>query len=121
MVPVETRSLTFPRFGRIRRTERIQVVRLNVALEDITRYGVNLALRQFAKIGREAMLRKYGGGRSRKWYVVADYDLKLICRAAHELQGFGPLPPGPDTFRSYDARDHLQGMGILIVEVKDSG
>ena len=70
-----------------------------MALEDITADSICRAQRKFEIIGRDAMLARYGGGRARKWYIKGGYDLKLICRAAHEIQGLGPLPPGPGTFR----------------------
>ncbi len=85
-----------------------------MALEDITRAGIALAIDEFERIGRDAMLEKYRGGRARNWYVHGEYDLKLTCRAAHEHQGLGPLPPGPDTFRTYDAREHLRALGLPV-------
>ena len=85
-----------------------------MALEEITREGITLAIDEFERIGRDAMLNKYRGGRARTWYVYGKYDLKLTCRAAHEHQGLGPLPPGPGTFKTYDARDHLNELGIPV-------
>ena len=63
-------------------------------LRDITREGVESAIREFDRIGLDGMLRKYGGGRSTRWYIVKKYDQKLVLRAAHELQGLGRLPSG---------------------------
>ena len=85
-----------------------------MALEDITRAGIVLAIDEFERIGRDAMLEQYRGGRARNWYVDGEYDLKLTCRAAHEHQGLGPLPPGRGTFRTYDAREHLRALGLRV-------
>lgn len=67
-----------------------------MGVTEITRKGVDLALQEFSRIGLDAMIEKYGGGRSTKWYVEAGnwrYDQKLIARAAHVHEGFGELPP----------------------------
>ena len=69
---------------------------------------------EFEQIGRVAMLEKCRGGRARNWNVNGEYDLKRACRAAHENQGFGPLPPVPESFRTYDARAHLGAHGLPV-------
>ena len=93
-----------------------------MALRDITEDSVQLACKAFDAIGLQEMLEKYGGGPSKKWYIrVAQqlYDQKLILRAAHELQGLGPLPPGPGTFDAHQARDHLVDLGFTVAAVRD--
>ena len=85
-------------------------------LRDITREGVESAIREFDRIGLDGMLRKYGGGRSTRWYIVKKYDQKLVLRAAHELQGLGRLPSGRGTFTASDARRHLKKLDIRPVE-----
>lgn len=88
-------------------------------LRDITREGVEIAIRDFDRIGLDGMLRKYGGGRSTKWYIERrgqKYDQKLVLRAAHELQGLGRLPSGPGTFTSRDAQLHLDKLDIKPVD-----
>lgn len=57
-------------------------------LRDITREGVESAIREFDRIGLDGMLRKYEGGRATRWYIERrekKYDQKLVLRAAHEL------------------------------------
>ena len=67
-----------------------------MAVNEITNTGVELALDEFNRTGLDAMLAKYGGGPSRKWYVEVGnwrYDQKLLIRAAHVHEGLGKLPP----------------------------
>ena len=92
-----------------------------MAVTDITRKGVDLALQEFSRIGLDAMIEKYGGGRSTKWYVEAGswrYDQKLIARAAHVHEGFGELPPrGPGRFHANESRRQLKDvLGYSVVE-----
>lgn len=89
-----------------------------MALEDVTREGIRRAIDEFEQIGREAMLKEYLGGRSRYWYIDGKYDLKLICRAAHELQGLGKLPPGDDSFSTDDARRHMSVLRLSVDYLK---
>ena len=92
-----------------------------MAVSDITRNGVDLALEEFDRLGLDAMIEKYGGGRSTRWYVEVGnwrYDQKLIARAAHVHEGFGELPPrGPGRFHANESRRHLtEVLGYRIVE-----
>ena len=67
-----------------------------MAVKDVTVDRVEAAIEEFHRTGLEAMLEKYGGGPSTKWYLEvgsARYDQKLVVRAAHVLQGLGNLPP----------------------------
>ena len=55
-------------------------------VKDVTREGVEAAIEEFHCTGLEAILEKYGGGPSTKWYLEvgsARYDQKLVVRAAH--------------------------------------
>lgn len=97
-----------------------------MALKDVTRNGVDQALDEFDKIGLNAMLEKYEGGASTKWYIQRNdlrsgrkllYDQKLVLRAAHQHDGFGPLPPGRGTFNAHDARRHLKRLRYLVVPI----
>ena len=57
-----------------------------MAVKDVTRGGVELALEEFRAVGPLAMLEVYRGDLSKKWYVEVGnwrYDLKLVVRAAH--------------------------------------
>lgn len=90
-----------------------------MTLREVTTEGVERAIREFDRIGPDAMLRKYSGGKSTKWYIERHgkpYDQKLVLRAAHELQGLGPLPAGRGTFQAGDARRHLRKLGYRVVD-----
>lgn len=95
-----------------------------MALGDVTRTGVDLALKEFNRIELTNMLEKYGGGRSTKWYIqIGDryYDQKLICRAAHEHQELGPLPSGRGTFKANEAKRLLIKLGYCVTEKSTAG
>ena len=91
-----------------------------MALEDITdKDMVERALKEFDRLGIDAMLEKYGGGPSTRWYVRFEdkcYDQKLVLRAAHQLSDLGPLPPGRGTFTAAEARRWLDKLGFDVVE-----
>ena len=90
-----------------------------MALGEVTREAVERALREFDREGREAMLERFGGGPSTKWYVRRfgkHYDQKLVLRAAHELSGLGPLPSGRGTFTAAHARRFLERLGFEVVD-----
>ena len=89
-----------------------------MALRDINRSSVLMAMKEFREKGIYAMLEKYGGGQSRWMYINYDgcrYDLKVTVRAAHEIQGLGPLPPGEGTFTAGQAESKLVELGFQIV------
>lgn len=101
---------------------RIKVVNKGSGLSSIHRDSVIKAIDEFNKIGLNKMLHKYGGGVSMKWYIHyngKNYDQKLICRAAHSLQGLGPLPPGPGTFKAGEARRKLEKLGFDVRKLND--
>ena len=90
-----------------------------MALRDIMREEVELALKEFDSIGVKGMIERYSGGRSTNWYIqIGDrrYDQKLICRAAHEHQGLGPLPSGRGTFKANETKRHLKKLGYCLTE-----
>lgn len=87
-------------------------------LRDVTREGVERAREEFDHVGLDGMVAKYGGGPSTKWYLACGdqcYDLKLVLRAAHQLQGLGPLPSERGTFTSYQARKHLKKLDLQVI------
>lgn len=94
-----------------------------MAIGNIDRDMVLRALKEFDRIGRDEMLKRYSSGpsgRSTKWYISyggRQYDQKLILRAAHEMAGMGPLPTGKGTFTAYDARRHLENLGFEVIPV----
>ena len=84
-------------------------------LRDVTREGVEMALREFDRIGQDAMLAKYGGRPSTRWHIEHEgnyYDQKLVLRAAHQLQGLGSILPGRGTFTSLQSRRHAKQLGF---------
>ena len=84
-------------------------------LRDVTREGVEMALQEFDRIGRDAMLAKYGGRPSTRWHIEHEenyYDQKLVLRAAHQLQDLGPIPPGRGVFTALQGRKHVKKLGF---------
>ena len=89
-----------------------------VALKDIDKQMVEASIKQFDCLGREGMLARNSGGRSRRWHVYFNYryyDQKLLLRGAHELGGLGSLPSGRGTFKAVRARKHLKCLGFRVV------
>ena len=90
-----------------------------MAVKDVTTDGVEAAIEEFRRTGLDAMLEKYGGGPSTKWYLEvgsARYDQKLVVRAAHVLQGLGNLPPlVPGDFTAGHSRHRLERLGYRVV------
>ena len=100
-----------------------------MALKDVTRNGVDQALDEFNRIGLDGMIEKYGGGASTKWYIQHRNhpsgrnrlsDQKVVLRAAHQHDGFGPLPAGPGTFTADHARRHLEQLGYFVEAIKSA-
>ena len=90
-----------------------------MAVNAVTKASVQSALEQFRRTGLQAMLERYGGGPSTRWYVRVDhllYDQKLVVRAAHVIQGLGDLSPrGPGSFDAGQARSLLVRLGYRVV------
>ena len=107
------------------RTSSVGISSLTV--KDVTTHGVEAAIEQFRRTGLEAMLEKYGGGPSTKWYLEVGrsrYDQKLVVRAAHVLQRLRDLPPLArlpqlthdfDDFSSFDSRNALISLSPIFV------
>lgn len=95
-----------------------------MAVRDITGTGVESALEEFRRIGLDAMLDEYGGGRSTDWYAQVGnrlYDQKLLIRAAHVHQGYEPLPPhGPGSFHARQATSRLKSLDYRIVGKREA-
>lgn len=92
-----------------------------MAFGDVTREGVESACKEFDRVGRDAMLAKYGGRPSSKLYIEHKgkyYDQRLILRAAHALQ-FSKLLPikrgAKENFTTYQIRRHLTDLGFNVV------
>ena len=91
-----------------------------MAVRDVTRDSVESALAEFRRIGPDAMLKKYGGERSTRYYVLdgdRGFDQKLVVRAAHVHQDLGELPPrGPGWFNAGQAHGLLKRLKFLVVD-----
>ena len=90
-----------------------------MAVKDIEKNSVNAAIAEFSRLRQRAMLAKYGGGGSRRWYLKVDgchYDQKLVIRAAHVNQGLGALAPaGSERFHADEAKRQLEKLGYRVV------
>ncbi len=91
-----------------------------MAYNDTDRKTVKKAIDVFNRVGREVLLKQYGGQPSTCWYVNFQgklYDQKLILRVAHDLQGLGALPAGKGTFKAKQARQHLCDLGFCVQRI----
>ena len=95
-----------------------------MALKDITQKEVKAAIKEFDKEGSEEILRKYGGGKSRQYYLEYNgkyYDQKLIARVAHGyLLGEQPLKArgrGNQRANGTKTKKHLEKLGFNIVDI----
>ena len=90
-----------------------------MAVKDIGKSAVEAAIEEFRGSHLDAMLEKYGGGPSTKWYLAVDgrlFDQKLIIRAAHVHQGLGELAPaGAVRFGAKAAKRQLERLGYGVV------
>ena len=87
-----------------------------MALEDITKQAAEKAIKEFDEKGRDELLKKYGGSKSKSWYLVQGtrkYDLKLIVRISHNLL---PAKQELADFHTNRAIGHLKKLGF---EIKD--
>ena len=83
-------------------------------VRDISRDAVESALEEFDRRGLKAMLEKYGGRPSTRWYVevgTSHYDQKLLVRAAHMHQGLGPF----EDFDAIQAKRRLERLRFSVV------
>ena len=89
-----------------------------MGLRDISRKAVEAALAEFRRAGRDAMLRKYRGGASTRWYIEENdehFDQKLVIRAAHEHEGLGRF----EDFTAAHATRRLKQLGYRVVARRD--
>ena len=94
-----------------------------MAIKDITQKEVKAAIKEFDDVGNEDMFRKYGGRKSRQYYLEYNgkyYDQKLIARVAHGyLFGEQPLKArgrGNQRANGTKTREHLEKLGFNIVD-----
>ncbi len=94
-------------------------------LADITRNGVQQAIDEFDRIGRDTFLEQYGFGRSRSYFLEHDgrfYDSKAICGAAHGYDHPNQGPLRPDDFSGGHATvaRTLRKLGFTVTPSTDS-
>ena len=89
-----------------------------MGLADLTHESVTKAMREFDAYGRDAFLDRYGFGKAREYFLIADdraYDSKAICGAAH---GYLPRrrPLAPADFSGGDATvaKKLEDLGFTV-------
>ena len=88
--------------------------RYTTGLRDISGKVVEAALAEFRRTGREAMLKKYRGGASTRWYIEKNdehFDQKLVIRAAYAHEGLGRL----EDFTAAHATRRLKQLGYRVV------
>lgn len=90
-----------------------------MALSDIDRPAVLLAIEEFDQLSRDAFLQKYGFGRSRAYFLFHDgklYDSKAIVGVAHGYSGGDRLPLVAKKFNGGDATvaQALRGLGFQV-------
>jgi len=90
-----------------------------LALSDIDRPAVLLAIEEFDQLSRDAFLQKYGFGRSRAYFLFHDgklYDSKAIVGVAHGYSGGDRLPLVAKKFNGGDATvaQALRGLGFQV-------
>lgn len=97
----------------------------DMALQDIGRSEVIRAVKEFDRLGLEGMIKRYGGHRSRRYFLEHNgkrYDQKLIARVAHEF--LFPerriLKPHGDGANATRTRLHLEGLGFKIIDCTDN-
>ena len=90
-----------------------------MALSDVTAPGVERAMVEFVRLGREAFLARYGFGQARGYFVVREgrrYDSKAIVGAAHgfDLPDVGPLHPQDFTGGEATVARLLEALGFEV-------
>lgn len=97
-------------------------------LSQITEAGVQSAIREFDRLGRDEFLEKYGFGRSRAFFILLDgrrYDSKAICGVAHgyDVPDEGPLSAATFSGGHATVERKLKSLGfdVLVVEPSSRG
>ncbi|MFE7131856.1 HNH endonuclease [Streptomyces sp. NPDC057638] len=89
-----------------------------MALADITRTEVDLAIKEYDALGRDAFLRTYGFGPARRYlleHAGRPYDSKAIVGAAHGfLPGRGPLAAADFSGGADHAVRRLRELGYVV-------
>lgn len=89
-----------------------------MALKDITRAAVDAAIAEFAALGREQFLTRYGFRRARSYMVMTDYgpmDSKAVVGVAHgKLPGQVPLRSAQFTGGEASVATLLRNLGYEV-------
>ena len=88
-----------------------------MALSEIDRSAVLLAVAEFDELGRDAFLAQHGFGRARSYFLLHDgklYDSKAIVGAAHGFARPGEGALKASDFSGGEATDNLDARVVLL-------
>ena len=88
-----------------------------MALKDITRQDVEMALEEFDRIHWRNMRAKYGRGLSTKWFIERNgrfYDQRLVLCAAHQLVDLKSSSLTASQKDDEKVKSHLEKLGFTI-------
>ena len=90
-----------------------------MALSDVTAKGVERAMVEFDRLGREAFLDRFGFGQARGYFLIRGgrrYDSKAVVGAAHgyDRPDLGPLRPQDFTGGDATVARRLESLGFDV-------
>ena len=90
-----------------------------MALSDVTASGVERAIVDFDRLGRDSFLARYGFGKARGYFLIRSgrrYDSKAVVGAAHgyDLPELGPLRPQDFTGGEATVARRLESLGFEV-------
>lgn len=105
--------------------ENHRMIAERLMLGDISRSGVEQAVAEFDRLGRDAFLDKYGYGQARGYFLLYGgkrYGSKAICGAAHgfDRPAEGPLRPGDFSGGNATVARLLRRLGFDVVQPSSS-
>ena len=90
-----------------------------MALSDVTSEGVERAIAEFDRLGRDAFLAEHGFGKARGYFLIRDeqrYDSKAIAGVAHghDRPDLGPLTSEDFSGGDVTVARHLESIGFEV-------
>lgn len=90
-----------------------------MALGDVTAAGVQRAMAEFDRLGRQTFLARYGFGQARGYFLIHEgrrYDSKAIAGVAHgyDRSDLGPLRSQDFTGGEATVAPHLESLGFEV-------
>ena len=90
-----------------------------MALSDVTAEGVERAMVEFDRLGRDSFLARYGFGQARGYYLIRggrSYDSKAVVGAAHgyDRPELGPLRPQDFPGGEATVARRLESLGFAV-------